>query len=149
VPKTSPAVVTPPGPPPAHPVDDDASKVCAAAASATCGPADPAPSADHAARVQRCQAWWNALADALDHNGQPKWADKAREIAGRCDAMITRWEHLQQEWAKHLDKADHNGDGHPDNGKGPGHDQGNQSSPPPAPPRTQPQSLSSHADGRH
>ena len=124
--------------PPAVPVPGDAPSVCAAAATATCGPADPAPPVDdsHAARVKRCQDWWNSLADAFDHNGEPQWATRAREIAGQCDAMITRWEQLQQEWAQHHQKGDHNGDGHPDNGWHNKQDgQGNNPAPPPAQPQ--------------
>ena len=133
------------GTPPAVPVPGDASSVCAAAATTTCGPAQPTPADDtHAARVQRCQDWWNSLADAFDKNGEPQWAAKAREIAGQCDAMITRWEQLQQEWAQKHDKGDHNGDGHPDDGKGP--NPADHQAPPPPP---QPKQGSHQSEGRH
>jgi len=149
---TTTAPAAPVDTPPAVPVPGDAPSVCAAAATATCGPADPAPPVDdsHAARVKRCQDWWNSLADAFDHNGEPQWAAKAREIAGQCDAMITRWEQLQQEWAQHHQKADHNGDGHPDNGWHNKQDgQGNNPAPPPAQPQPKVKQESRHGEGRH
>jgi hypothetical protein len=107
--------------PPAAPVDGDAPSVCAAAATKVCGPAEAAPTAgdnSHAARVQRCQDWWNSLAQAFDQNKRPEWAARAREIAGRCEAMITRWEEAQQRWEeRRKEKGDHNRDGRPDNGR--------------------------------
>jgi hypothetical protein len=138
---------------PVVPVDGDAPSVCAAAATAVCGPAAPAPADTHAARVQRCQDWWNSLADAFDHNNRPEWAGRARDIAGRCEEMITRWEQMQQNGADHP-KGDHNGDGHPDNGWDQGktgHD-GDHPTPPPAQPQPQPQpkqQVSRHGEGRH
>ncbi|HTC80661.1 MAG TPA: hypothetical protein VK848_03935 [Acidimicrobiia bacterium] len=149
---TTTAPAAPVDTPPAVPVPGDAPSVCAAAATATCGPADPAPPVDdsHAARVKRCQDWWNSLADAFDHNGEPQWATRAREIAGQCDAMITRWEQLQQEWAQHHQKGDHNGDGHPDNGWHNKQDgQGNNPAPPPAQPQPKVKQDSRHGEGRH
>jgi len=149
---TTTAPAAPVDTPPAVPVPGDAPSVCAAAATATCGPADPAPPVDdsHAARVKRCQDWWNSLADAFDHNGEPQWATRAREIAGQCDAMITRWEQLQQEWAQHHQKGDHNGDGHPDNGWHNKQDgQGNNPAPPPAQPQPKVKQESRHGEGRH
>ncbi|HVW33132.1 MAG TPA: hypothetical protein VHL53_11375 [Acidimicrobiia bacterium] len=135
--------------PPAPPVDGDAPPVCAAAATAVCGPVEPAPTADdsHAARVQRCQDWWNSLAEAFDHNNRPEWATRARQIADRCDAMITGWEQLEQRWEAHHPKGDHNHDGHPDNGRG--HDGDHPA--PPARPRPQPpaKQVSRHGEGRH
>jgi len=114
----------PADPPPAVPVDGDAPSVCAAAKAKACGPAEPvAPTAadnSHAARVQRCQDWWNSLAQAFEQNNRPEWATRARRIAGRCEAMITRWEQAQQRGEDRgrdkREKGDHNGDGHPDNG---------------------------------
>jgi hypothetical protein len=144
--------------PPAVPADGDAPSVCAAAATAVCGPAAPAPADTHAARVQRCQDWWNSLAAALDQNNRPEWATRAREIAGRCEEMITRWEQMQQNGADRP-KGDHNGDGHPDNGWNQGQDgqngrdgQGDDPTPPPAQPQAQPQGkqqVSRHGEGRH
>jgi hypothetical protein len=145
---TTPAPGTPSDTPPVIPVDGDAGAVCAAAATPTCGPAEPVPAPDdsHAARVQRCQDWWNALAAGFTANNEPQWAAQATAIAGQCDAMITKWEQLEQQWAQHqpAPKGDHNGDGHPDNGRGP---KGNQ----PAPPPVQPQAsqFSRHGEGRH
>ncbi|MDQ1503774.1 MAG: hypothetical protein QOD57_1501, partial [Actinomycetota bacterium] len=139
---------------PVVPVDGDAPSVCAAAATAVCGPAAPAPADTHAARVQRCQDWWNSLADAFDQNNRPEWATRARDIAGRCEEMITRWEQMQQNGADRQ-KGDHNGDGHPDNGwnqgqDGPnGHDgQGDHPTPPQAKPQAK-QQVSRHGEGRH
>lgn len=108
-------------PPPAVPLDADAPPVCAAAKKAkACGPVGPAADNDHGARVQRCQDWWNSLAQAFEQNQRPEWAARARRIAGRCDAVITRWEKAQQRWEERRrdgrEKGDHNGDGHPDNG---------------------------------
>ncbi len=146
---TAPAATPAPGPseaPPVIPVDDNAGAVCAAAATTTCGPATPvpAPTDTHAARVQRCQDWWNSLAAAFTANNEPQWAAKATQIAGQCDAMITRWEQLVQQWAAdHQPKGDHNGDGHPDNGNGPKVDH----PAPPVPP--QPKPVSRHGEGRH
>jgi hypothetical protein len=143
-----------PAAPPAVPADGDAPSVCAAAATAVCGPAAPAPADTHAARVQRCQDWWNSLADAFDQNNRPEWATRARDIAGRCEEMITRWEQMQQNGADRQ-KGDHNGDGHPDNGwnqgqDGPnGHDgQGDHPTPPQAKPQAK-QQVSRHGEGRH
>jgi hypothetical protein len=142
------------------PVDGDAPSVCAAAATAVCGPAAPAPADTHAARVQRCQDWWNSLADAFDHNNRPEWATRARQIAGRCEEMITGWEQMQQHGADRP-KGDHNGDGHPDNGWNQGqHGQngqdgqdgddgpGDHPTPPPAQPQAK-QQVSRHGEGRH
>ncbi|HYH48570.1 MAG TPA: hypothetical protein VEG38_03380 [Acidimicrobiia bacterium] len=114
----------PADPPPAPPVDGDASSVCAAAKAKVCGPAEPvAPTAadnTHAARVQRCQDWWDSLAQAFEQNGRPQWAARARKITGRCETMITRWEAAQQRGDERRqdrrENGDHNGDGHPDNG---------------------------------
>jgi hypothetical protein len=103
-------------PKPVIPVDGDAPSVCAAAATSVCGPADPASAGTHAARVQRCQDWWNSLADAFDHNNRPEWAARARQIAGRCDEMITRWEQMEQRWQEGQ-AGDHDGDGHRDSGR--------------------------------
>ena len=118
-------VAAPADTPPAAPVDGDAPAVCAAAKRKACGPAEPAaptaaPAADnsHEARVERCQDWWNSLAQAFDQNGRPEWATRARAIADRCDAMITRWEEAQKRWEEHRKaKGDHNDDGRPDNGR--------------------------------
>jgi len=143
---TAPAAPGPSDTPPVVPVDDNAGAVCAAAATTTCGPAEPVPASDdtHAARVQRCHDWWNSLAAAFTANNEPQWAAKATQIAGQCDAMITRWEQLEQQWAAHHQpKGDHNGDGHPDNGKGPKVDH----PAPPAPP--QPKPVPHHGEGRH
>lgn len=112
------------GPAPTAPVDGDAPAVCAAAKAKVCGPGEPAaPTAadnSHAARVQRCQDWWNSLATAFEQNNRPQWAARAREIAGRCEAMVTRWQEAQPRWEEsrrdRREKGDHNGDGHPDNG---------------------------------
>jgi len=143
-PKAVPTKGTQADTPPAVPVPGEAPSVCAAAATSTCGPTQPADDT-HAARVQRCQDWWNSLADAFDKNGEPQWAAKAREIAGQCDAMITRWEQLRQEWAQTHHKGDHNGDGHPDDGLGPKPgDPGDHPAPPP-----QPKQVSRHGEGRH
>lgn len=145
-PAATPAPGTPSVTPPAVPVDDNAGAVCAAAATTTCGPAEAVPAAGdtHAARVQRCQDWWNSLAAAFTANNEPQWAAKATQIAGQCDAMITRWEQLEQQWAAHHQpKGDHNGDGHPDDGQG----QNGDHPAPPAPPR--PQQVSRHGEGRH
>jgi hypothetical protein len=109
-----PAPAPAPDAPPAAP---DAPSVCAAAATNGCG---PAPTADnsHDARVQRCEAWWQSLADAFTANGRPDWAARATEIKGRCAAMISRWEQWEQRWRERQDrvKGDHNRDRHPDNG---------------------------------
>ena len=141
--------------PPTVPVDGAAPSVCAAAATAVCGPATPAPSADTAARVKACQDWWNSLADAFDHNGRPEWATQARAIAGRCEAMITQWQQMEQRWEDRHNKGDHNGDGHPDNGWKQGKDDqgdGDHQSPPPAqatqPAPPQAKQVSRHGEGR-
>jgi hypothetical protein len=164
VPPTTPVVPKPvttttvppavPAVPPAVPVDGDAPSVCAAAATAVCGPAAPAPADTHAARVQRCQDWWNSLADAFAQNNRPEWATRARDIAGRCEEMITRWEQMQQNGADRP-KGDHNGDGHPDNGWNQGQDgqkvhdgQGDHPTPPPAKAQGK-QQVSRHGEGRH
>ncbi len=143
----TPAPGTPSDTPPVIPVDDNAGAVCAAAGTTTCGPAEPVPAPDdsHAARVQRCQDWWNSLAAAFTANNEPQWAAQATQVAGQCDAMITRWEQLEQQWAQHHAdvKGDHNGDGHPDNGRGPN---GDHPAPPAAP---QAQQVSRHGEGRH
>jgi hypothetical protein len=133
--------------PPAVPVD--APSVCAAAGATVCGPAAPAPAADdtHAARVQRCKDWWNSLADALAANNRPEWATRARDIAGRCEEMITGWEQAQQPSQDHQNTGDHNNDGHPDNGWNHGHDDGDNQAPPPAQPQAQ--QVSRHGEGRH
>jgi hypothetical protein len=127
--------------------------VCAAAAKPSCGPADPTLAPDHAARVQACQDWWNSLATAFDANNRPEWAAQARQIAGQCDAMITRWEQLEQKWLEHHPgpKGDHNGDHHPDNGQGPQGDQGDNHTPPPPPakPAKPAAQVSHHGEGRH
>jgi hypothetical protein len=137
--------------PPAAPADDDGPAVCAAAAEKVCGPAaTAAPAADDsfAARVQRCQNWWNALATRLEQNGRPEWAARARQVAGRCEAMITRWQERQDRWEeKH--KGDHNGDGHPDNGRGPKGDGGDDRRAPKAKPQPQSNKVSRHSEGRH
>jgi hypothetical protein len=149
----APAPAPVPDVPPAAPVDPDAPPVCAAAATAACGPAvtDPAPAADnsHAARVARCEAWWKSLAQAFADNGLPQWSDRASKIAGRCDAMITRWEQMEQRWRERQDrvKGDHNGDGRPDDGW---HNRGDRKARP-APPAAQPrvQKASRHSERRH
>jgi hypothetical protein len=128
------------------PTDGDAPAVCAAAATTPCGPTDPAPAADNSfdARVQRCQAWWNDLADRLDANGRPEWAARAREVAGRCEAMIARWQQWQDRWEqRQAEKGDHNGDGHADNGNRFRRD-GRADRPSP-----QPKQSSRHSEGRH
>ncbi|HEV7535410.1 MAG TPA: hypothetical protein VGP90_07220, partial [Acidimicrobiia bacterium] len=138
--------------PPAVPTDGDAPSVCAAAATTVCGPAAPVPAADdtHAARVQRCQDWWNSLADAFAANNRPEWSARARDIAGRCEELITGWEQAQQRWQDHQNQGDHNNDGHPDNGWNhgqDGHNDGNNQTPPPAQPRAK--QVSRHGEGRH
>ncbi|HEV7861559.1 MAG TPA: hypothetical protein VGR20_02625 [Acidimicrobiia bacterium] len=157
-PSTTAPPAAPADPAPAAPVDGDAPSVCAAAATMICGPADPAPTADDstAARVARCQDWWNSLADAFDHNGRPEWAARARQISARCEAMIARWQQMEQRWQERQ-KGDHIGDGQPDNGKGPrqdgqdgqdGHDgKDDHRSPPPAQPQAK--QVSRHGEGRH
>jgi hypothetical protein len=147
------AVPAPVVTPPAVPVDGDAPSVCAAAAKAVCGPAAPAAADTHAARVQRCQDWWNSLADAFDHNNRPEWATRARQIADRCEEFITRWEQMEQDGDGHQ-KGDHNADGHPDNGWNQGRDgqkgqEGDHPTPPPAQPQPQPKQVSRHGKGRH
>jgi hypothetical protein len=127
--------------------------VCAAAAKAVCGPAAPAAADTHAARVQRCQDWWNSLADAFDHNNRPEWATRARQIAGRCEEFITRWEQMEQDGDGHQ-KRDHNADGHPDNGWNQGRDgqkdqEGDHPTPPPAQPQPKAKQVSRHGEGRH
>jgi hypothetical protein len=106
--------------PPTAPAEDDASVVCAAAAETTCGVAEPVPAADSSfdARVQRCQAWWNRLADRLAARNRPQWAERARQVADRCDEMVARWQERQDRRQERHDKAkgDHNCDGRPDNG---------------------------------
>ena len=108
--------------PPTAPAEDDATVVCAAAAETTCGVAEPVPAADSSfdARVQRCQAWWNRLADRLAARNRPQWAERARQVAGRCDEMVARWQERQdrrqERQAKAKVKGDHNCDGRPDNG---------------------------------
>jgi hypothetical protein len=113
--------------PPAAPVEDDASIVCVAAAETTCGVAEPVPAADSSfdARVQRCQNWWNRLADRLAARNRPQWAERARRVADRCDEMIARWQERQDRQDRRQDrrqdgpekaKGDHNCDGRPDNG---------------------------------
>lgn len=137
--------------PPAAPVDGDAAAVCAAAKTKACGPAAPtaAPARDnsHQARVERCQDWWNSLAQAFDQNGRPEWATRARAVAGRCDAMITRWEEAQQRWEERRKaKGDHNDDGHPDNGRSfrrDGRDDRN------GPKEARAAKVSRHSEGRH
>jgi hypothetical protein len=106
--------------PPAAPVDGDAPAVCAAAADTkACGPVAPDADNSHQTRVERCQDWWNSLAQAFEQNGRPEWATRARAIAGRCDAMITRWEEAQKRWEERRKaKGDHNTDGRPDSGRG-------------------------------
>jgi len=138
----------PADPAPAQPVDGDAPAVCAAAATNTCAPVAPTADDSRAARVQRCQDWWNSLADAFTAHNRPDWAARASELAGRCDEFVTRWEQWEQTWqdwqARHPKdpKGDHNGDGHADNGQGPKHDH-------PAPPPAQPKQVSRHGEGRH
>ena len=122
--------------------------MCAAAATNTCAPVAPTADDSRAARVQRCQDWWNSLADAFTAHNRPDWAARASELAGRCDEFVTRWEQWEQTWqdwqARHPKdpKGDHNGDGHADNGQGPKHDH-------PAPPPAQPKQVSRHGEGRH
>src|SRR5207248_503849 len=117
-----------PSPVPAPRDAGDAPAVCAAAATNTCAPVAPTADDSRAARVQRCQDWWNSLADAFTAHNRPDWAARASELAGRCDEFVTRWEQWEQTWqdwqARHPKdpKADHNGDGHADNGQGPKHD---------------------------
>jgi hypothetical protein len=130
-------------------VPGNAPSVCAAAAAPTCGPAAPTQAADHAARVKACQDWWNSLADAFAANNRPEWAAQARQIAGQCDALITRWEQLQQHWEQHHAKGDHNADGHPDDGKGPKGDQGGDHTPPPPPAKPLAKPVPHHGEGRH
>jgi hypothetical protein len=152
-PAPAPAPAPVPDVPPAAPVDPDAPPVCAAAATAACGPAvtDPAPTADngHDARVARCEAWWKSLSQAFADNGQPRWSARASEIAGRCDAMITRWEQMEQRWRERQDrvKGDHNGDAHRDFGW---RNRGDRTARP-APPAAQPkvQKASRHSERRH
>jgi hypothetical protein len=146
--KPAPPVGVPaPAPAPDAPADPDAPSVCAAAVTNACG---PAPTADngHDARVQRCEAWWKSLAQAFADNGQPDWASRATKIAGRCDAMITRWEQWEQRWRERQDRAkgDHNKDGNRDNGW---HKRGDRDQRP-APPAAQPkaQKASRHREGR-
>ncbi|HEV8625365.1 MAG TPA: hypothetical protein VG034_12965 [Acidimicrobiia bacterium] len=115
-PVAAPAPAPAPDAPPAAPVDPDAPSVCAAAATRACG---TAPTADnsHDARVQRCEAWWTSLAQALNDNGRPDWAARATKIASHCDAIITRWEQMEQRWRERQDKkGDPNNDRRPDNG---------------------------------
>jgi hypothetical protein len=105
--------------PPVAPAEDDAAVVCVAAAETTCGVAEPVPAADSSfdARVQRCQAWWNRLADRLAARNRPQWAERARQVADRCDEMIARWQDRQdRRQEKKAKPCDHNNDGHPDNG---------------------------------
>jgi len=149
-PKPAPAPAPGPADPaPAPPVDGDAPAVCAAAATTACGPAAPVADDTHAARVQRCQDWWNSLADAFTAHNRPEWADRAKAIAARCDEFVTRWEQWQrrwQEWQARHPEGDHNHDGHPDNGWAPKHD-GDHPAPPPAQPRAKQDSR--HGEGRH
>jgi hypothetical protein len=127
VPKT---VVTPPATPapdssvapPATPAENDAPAVCAAAAESPCGPPDPAPAAALTTdeRVQRCQDWWNRLADRLQAR-RPAWAERARRVAERCEAIVARWEDRHAAKPVKQDKpakmkGDHNCDDRPDNG---------------------------------
>ena len=139
-----------PDPAPVPPVDGDAPAVCAAAQTAACAPVAPTAADSHAARVQRCQDWWNSLADAFTAHNRPEWAARAKELAGRCDEFVTRWEQWQQKWAdwqaRHP-KGDHNHDGHPDNGKAPKHDGDHPAPPPPAQPQAR--QVSRHGEGRH
>jgi hypothetical protein len=137
--------------PPAAPVDGDAPAVCAAASAKVCGPteaaAPAAPAADnsHQARVERCQDWWNSLAQAFDQNGRPEWATRARAIADRCDAMITRWEEAQKRWEERRQaKGDHNNDGRPDNGWGSRRDGRDD-----RPREAKTAKFSRHGEGRH
>jgi hypothetical protein len=124
VPPAAPEVDAP-DTPPAAPVEDDAAVICAAAAEKACGPVEPVPAADSSidARVERCVAWWNRLADRLDGRGRPRWAARARMVADRCDEMIARWQERQDRRdarqgrvENRREKGDHNNDGHPDNG---------------------------------
>ena len=146
--------------PPAVPVDADARSVCAAAKKVkACGPVIPSGDNSHAARVQRCQDWWNSLAQAFDQNNRPAWANRAREIAVRCEAMITRWEAAQQraeERRERREKGDHNGDGHPDNGWRNKDDRGDRDRrgrgdderPGPKPAAAKADKISRHSEGR-
>lgn len=132
VPDTAPDSEAPTTPPTA-PADEEGPVVCAAAAETACGPAEPELAADPSfdARVERCVAWWNRLADRLEERDRPRWAARARLIAERCDEWIARWqerrEQREQERAQRREvrrddrdsrkvKGDHNCDGHPDNG---------------------------------
>jgi hypothetical protein len=123
-PPTAPEVDAP-DTPAAAPAEDDAVVICAAAAEKACGPAEPVPAADSSfdARVERCVAWWNRLADRLEGRNRPRWAARARLVADRCDEMIARWQDRQERRDARQDrvenrreKGDHNNDGHPDNG---------------------------------
>jgi hypothetical protein len=104
--------------PPATPAENDAPVVCAAASEGQCGPADPAPAAAHTfdERVQRCRDWWNRLADRLAARNRPQWAERARRVAERCEAIVARWQEKHQGQAVKKQKGDHNCDGHQDNG---------------------------------
>jgi hypothetical protein len=135
-PTTTAPEVDAPDTPPAAPAEDDAPVVCAAAAETACGPADPELAADARfdARVQRCEAWWNRLADRLEDRNRPRWAARARMVAERCEVIITRWQERKERREERRDdrqvrreerqdrreerkvKGDHNCDGRPDNG---------------------------------